>query len=202
MFTAMPAPKRRATYEDLMEVPDTKVAEIIDGELIVSPRSASPHARTASFIGGDLVGPFDAPPGAPPVPGGWWVLLEPELHFAADVVVPDWAAWRRERMPAFPKVPFFSLAPDWVCEVVSPSTGRIDRGAKMRLYARTGIHSLWLVDPLLQTLEVYRLEAGRWVVVDTYTGEAVVRVEPFDAIELRLGRWWVPDEPPAGTGSR
>jgi Uma2 family endonuclease len=112
-----------------------------------------------------------------------------------DVLVPDWAGWRRERMPVFPRVPFFTLAPDWVCEIVSPSTGRIDRGAKTRLYGRGGITHLWMVDPLLQTLEVYRLEAGRWVVVDTHVGDVVARIEPFDAIELRLGRWWVPDEP-------
>jgi Uma2 family endonuclease len=194
MLPAMPAPKRRATYEDLMQVPDTKVAEIIDGELIVSPRPATPHARAASVIGGDLMTPFDSPPGSPARPGGWWILLEPELHFDDDVVVPDWAGWRRARMPVFPSVPFFSLAPDWVCEVVSPSTGRIDRSGKMRVYARAGIAHLWLVDPLLQTVEVYRLEAGRWVVVDTHAGDATVRIEPFEALELQLGRWWVPGE--------
>ena len=191
-------PKRRATYADLMEVPDTKVAEIIDGELIVSPRPASPHAYAASVIGGDIQGPFHRDPGAPPMPGGWWLLLEPEIHFAADVLVPDWAGWQRERMPFFPRVPFFTQAPDWVCEVVSPSTGRIDRSRKMRVYAREGVGHLWLVDPLTQTLEVYRLEARRWTVAAVYGGDDVVRAEPFAAIELALARWWVP-EPPVGS---
>ena len=195
MLAAMAAPKRRATYEDLMQVPDTKVAEIIDGELIVSPRPASPHARAASVLGSDLMGCFDAPPGSPPRPGGWWILLEPELHFDDDVLVPDWAGWRRERMPVLPNAPFVSLAPDWVCEVLSPSTGRIDRSAKMRVYARAGVGCLWMVDPVVQTLEVYRLEGARWVVVDVHGGDAVVRVPPFEAAELRLGRWWVPDAP-------
>jgi Uma2 family endonuclease len=188
-------PKRRATYEDLMEVPDTKVAELIDGELIVSPRPASPHAHAATTLGIDVGGRFHDPPGGPASPGGWWMLLEPELHFGDDVLVPDWAGWRRGRMPVFPRTAFFTLAPDWVCEVVSPSTGRIDRTAKMPCYARAGVTHLWLVDPLLETLEVYRLEAGRWLVTATHGGDAVARVEPFDAIELRLERWWPPLEP-------
>ena len=192
MFAAMAVPKRRATYEDLMQVPDTKVAEIIDGELIVSPRPASPHAFAATRIGAALLVPFDAPPGSPPQPGGWWILVEPELHFGDDVLVPDWAAWRRERVPVFPKVAFFTQAPDWVCEVISPSTGRIDRSRKMGAYARAGVGHCWLVDPLLEVLEVYRLEGGRWVVVDVHAGDAVVRVEPFDAVELYLGRLWPP----------
>jgi Uma2 family endonuclease len=195
MLAAMAVPKRRATYEDLMQVPDTKVAEIIDGELIVSPRPASPHAHAATMMGGELVTAFAGPPGSPPSPGGWWFLLEPELHFGDDVLVPDWAAWRRERLPVLKNVPFFTLAPDWVCEIVSPSTGRVDRSGKMRVYARAGVGHCWLVDPLLQTLEAYRLEGGRWVVVETHAGDAARRVEPFDAIALRLGRWWLPEDP-------
>jgi Uma2 family endonuclease len=192
MLAAMSAPKRRATYEDLMQVPDTKVAEIIDGELVVSPRPASPHALAATYLGSDLVGPFGTPAGGSPGPGGWWLLLEPELHFGDDVLVPDWAGWRRERLPVLENVPFFTLAPDWVCEIVSPSTGRIDRSRKMRHYAADGVANLWLVDPLAQTLEVYRLEARHWVVTATFGGSEVVRAEPFDAIELQLGRWWLP----------
>ena len=186
-----PDAKRRATYEDLMEVPDTKVAEIIDGELVVSPRPASPHARAASALGGALYGPFDRDPGSPAGPGGWWLLLEPELHFGEDVVVPDWAGWRRDRMLQMPRVPFFTAAPDWVCEVISPSTGRIDRSRKMHIYAREGVGHLWLVDPLVETLEAYRLEAGRWMVLGTRAGDEVVRVEPFEAAELDLARWWL-----------
>jgi Uma2 family endonuclease len=191
ILDVVPTPKRRATYEDLMQVPDTKVAELIDGELIVSPRPAIPHTHAASVLGGDLMNVFHGPPGAPPTPGGWWIFLEPELHFGDDVLVPDWAGWRRERLPVLPDV-FFTVAPDWVCEVVSPSTGRLDRGRKMQCYARAGVASLWLVDPIQTTLEIYRLEAGRWVVVATHGGDDVVRAEPFDAAELRLARWWPP----------
>jgi len=193
MLAFVPEPKRRATYEDLMQVPDTKVAEIIDGELVVSPRPASPHANAATVLGADLVGRFHRNAGDPAGPGGWWILIEPELHFAEDVVVPDWTAWRRERMPVLRNAPFFTIAPDWVCEVVSPSTGRIDRSRKMRIYAREGVEHLWFVDPIARTLEIYRLEAGRWVVVAVHGGDDVVRAEPFDAIEVRLDRWWLPE---------
>jgi Uma2 family endonuclease len=187
-----PRSTRRATYEDLMEVPDTKVAEIIDGELIVSPRPASPHAHAAVMIGVDLAGPFHGGPGHPAGPGGWWLLLEPELHVREDVLVPDWAGWRREHMPVMPNVAFFVQVPDWVCEVVSPSTGRVDRSRKMRIYAREGVAHLWLVDPLSQTLEAYRLDGDHWVVGGTYGGDDVARVEPFAAVEITLARWWLP----------
>ena len=191
----MGQPKRRATYEDLMQVPDHELAEIIDGELIVSPRPASPHAYAASMIGMEVGPPFHRSPGDPTGPGGWWITLEPELHFGDDVLVPDWAGWQRARMPIFPLVPFFTQAPDWVCEVVSPSTGRVDRSRKMRTYAREGIGNLWLVDPLAQTLEVYRLDAERWIVVAVFAGDEVVRAEPFEALEIGLARWWPPVGP-------
>jgi Uma2 family endonuclease len=194
----MGEPKRRATYEDLMRVPDTKVAEIIDGELFVSPRPASPHAFAATVLGADLVGPFHRDPDDPAGSGGWWIVLEPELHFTDDVVVPDWAGWRRTRMPTYPLVPYFTLAPDWVCEVISPSTGRLDRSRKMGVYAREGVAHLWFVDPLLHTVEVYGLEEGRWVVLATHAERDVVRIEPFEQVEMHVGRWWPPAAPGAG----
>jgi Uma2 family endonuclease len=183
--------KRYATYEDLEQVSDTKVAELIDGDLIVSPRPASPHARSATVLGADLLGSFDGPPGSPERPGGWWLLFEPELHFGPDVLVPDIAGWRRERMPALPNVAAFTQAPDWVCEVVSPATGAVDRGRKMHVYARERVSHLWIVDPLQRTLEVYRLEGTRWVVAGTHGGTDPVAAEPFDAVTLDPARWWL-----------
>jgi Uma2 family endonuclease len=187
----MKSARRPARYDELLRVPDTKVAEIIDGELIVSTRPASPHAYANSVMGADLVSGFHRPPGAPPHPGGWWLLDEPELHFDDDVLVPDQAGWRRTRMPSFPNVAAFTLAPDWVCEVISPSTGRIDRSRKMRIYAREGVAHLWIVEPIQRTLEVYRLRDGRWEVVTVHGGDAPARLEPFDALELEVGRWWM-----------
>jgi Uma2 family endonuclease len=182
--------QRRATYEDLLQVSDLLIAEIIDGELITSPRPASPHAYAASAIMQDL-GPFAHRRRGGDGPDGWWILFEPELHLGADILVPDLAGWRRERMPVLENVPYFEQAPDWTCEVVSPSTGRLDRVRKMAIYAREQASHLWLVDPLLRTLEVYHLEGQRWVVASTHGGAEAVCAEPFETIELDISRWWL-----------
>jgi Uma2 family endonuclease len=189
-----PVEKPRATYEDLLKVPDNKVAEIVDGELYVSPRPAAPHALAASGLGVDLGGPFDRGRAGP---GGWWIVDEPELHFGEDVLVPNLAGWRRERMPEFPKTAFFTLAPDWVCEVLSPSTERLDRARKLRVYAREGVGHAWLLNPLARTLEVYRRAEQRWLILATHEADAIVRAEPFDAIELDLLPLWGETRPEA-----
>ncbi|MGE0679876.1 MAG: Uma2 family endonuclease [Candidatus Binatia bacterium] len=182
--------QRRATYDDLLKVPDILVAEILDGELFTSPRPAFPHARATSVLRG-VLDPFDRRIGSPGGLGGWWILFEPELHFGADVLVPDLAGWRRERMPVLPNEAYVELAPDWVCEVVSPSTARVDRVRKVPIYARKGVGYLWLVDPLQQTLEVFRLEGRHWVLVSTHGGAEIVRAAPFEALELDMDRWWL-----------
>ena len=179
--------RRPATYDDLLAVPDHQVGEILAGDLHVSPRPAPRHARASSGLGAAVFGPFDAGRGGP---GGWWILDEPELHLGSDVLVPDLAGWKRERMPRLPDEAFFSLAPDWVCEVLSPSTDRIDRVKKRPIYAREGVSHLWLVIPASRTLEVSRLEGGRWVLLATYAEDEVVRAEPFEAIELELALLW------------
>ena len=179
--------RRPARYDELLKVPDTKVAEIIDGELIVSPRPASPHAFAASMIGADLIGGFHGRD-----PGGWWFLIEPEFHFGDDVLVPDIAGWCRTTMPTVPNVAAFTEAPDWVCEVISPSTGRIDRGRKTRIYAREAVSHLWFVEPLLHTVEVYRLRDGNWTLATVHDGDDRVRIEPFEDVELDPSRWWLP----------
>jgi Uma2 family endonuclease len=185
-MTAKPL-KKGATYDDLRDVPDHFVAEMFDGDLYASPRPAVPHARAATVLGAKLVGAFDIGEDGP---RGWLFLYEPELHFGKDVLVPDLAGWRRERMPEAPDEAHITLAPDWICEVLSPSTETLDRGRKLRVYAREGTAHAWLVDPLRQTLEVLVLESGNWSVHDSHEGRVSVRAVPFDAIEIDLGLLW------------
>ncbi len=188
--------RRRATYDDLIAVPDHLVAEIIDGELITSPRPASRHALAGSSLVDELVSPFQK---ARRGPGGWWILGEPELHFGADVLVPDLAGWRRERMPEFVDVPFFTLAPDWVCEVLSPSTARLDRTKKLGIYAREHIPYAWFVEPVAKTVEVFVLSRSEWILRATHGGQDRIRAVPFDAIEIELAHLW--GEAPAAPDS-
>jgi Uma2 family endonuclease len=187
--------RRRATYADLEAVPPGKVAEIIDGTLYVVPRPAPKHANASSVLGGKLSGPFQLGDGGP---GGWWILDEPEIHFPhptvageVEVVDPDLAGWRVERMPELPETAYFPLAPDWVCEVLSKSTEDHDREYKMPLYAREGVRHAWLIDPIKRTLEVHVLgEDRRWREPTIHRGDARVRAVPFDAIELNLSVLW------------
>lgn len=170
-----------------MALPEHLVGEILNGELVVSPRPAPRHGVAASALGAALAPAFQFGDGGP---GGWWILDEPEVHLGEDVLVPDLAGWRRERLPAIPEEAYFTLSPDWVCEILSPSTNRIDRTRKLPIYARAGIPHAWLIDPATQTLEVYRLEAGYWVVAAVHGGDDRVRAMPFEAITVDLGRLW------------
>lgn len=185
---------RRATYDDLTTLPDHLVAEIVEGELHASPRPAPRHALACAGLVGLLGPPFHYGRGGP---GGWWILAEPELHLEADVLVPDLAGWRCTRMPALPDTAFFPLAPDWVCEVLSPSTAALDRAKKLEIYARESVGHAWLVDPLARTLEVLRLHDARWLIVGTRIGCDRVRAEPFAEIELALADLWAGEDPAA-----
>ena len=170
-----------------MKVPDNLVAEILEGELYASPRPSVPHAVASSALGSELGGPFQQGRGGP---GGWWILDEPELHLGSDVVVPDLAGWRRARLPELPDTAAISLAPDWVCEILSPSTEAIDRVPKLRIYAREHVSHVWFINPRTHTLEVLRLADGAWLVVATHDGDGSVSVEPFEAVPLDLFRLW------------
>ncbi len=173
-----------AAYEAASEL---EVAEILDGELHLFPRPRAVHMRASSRLG-RVLGPYDDDSG----PSGWILLDEPELHLGPrpDKMSPDLAGWRRERMPQMPDVAAFTLPPDWVCEILSESTEAIDRGKKMRIYRREGVKHYWLINPTSQTLELYRLTDGQWVLVETYEGDMRVRVEPFEAVELNLSALW------------
>ena len=187
------APKthaKPATYDDLRRLPAHLVGELVGGELRVSPRPAPAHARAASILGAELTGPFDRKPGEPGGPGGWWLLDEPELHLHGDVVVPDLAGWRRERMPALPEDHRFEIVPDWVCEILSPSTARKDRALKLPLYARFGVAHAWLVDPAARTLEAFELREGLWSLVGVFKDEDTVAAPPFAAVPFGLAVLW------------
>ena len=187
--------KRPATYEDIEALPIGWVGEIIDDELWAFPRPAAWHTRAASRLIMLLRG-FDVGQGGP---GGWWILIEPELHFGKQVLVPDVAGWRRERAPRLLErdEPFFDVAPDWVCEVLSPSTAALDRGRKLEVYHQEGVSHAWLVDPRAHTLEVYRRGKKGWRLSARHGGEEVIRAEPFDAEPLELGLLWVSKSTPA-----
>jgi Uma2 family endonuclease len=185
----MPAlPLRKpAVYEDLFDLPPNVVGEIVNGALHSHPRPAPRHARSSSILGGRLTTRFDDGDGGP---GGWCILFEPELHLGDDILVPDLAGWRRERMPVLPETAWFDLAPDWVCEVLSPSTARLDRVQKMPIYRTAGVAYLWLVDPELRTVEAYESAHGCWSLIGSYADQEKIHVPPFDAVEIDLGSLW------------
>ena len=181
------APRRRATYQDVLDAPPHRVAEIVDGVLYTSPRPAMPHALATSALGNDLSNPFQFGRGGP---GGWWIIDEPELHFGEDILVPDLAGWRRERMPDFPDAAYCTLAPDWVCEVLSPSTRKLDLLGKRPIYAREAVEHMWVVDPADRTLEAFELREGQWVLIATAKDDDPVQIRPFEAVTFSLGDLW------------
>lgn len=184
MGNALPKP---ATYEDLLHVPEHLVAEILNGTLHTQPRPSPRHAWAASALGGRLSNPFGIGDGGP---GGWWILDEPEIHLGDEVIVPDLAGWRRERLPALPDGAWIDLAPDWVCEILSPSTAKTDRAVKMPHYAVHEVRWLWLIDPALKTLEAFVLQDGRWTLEATLRDADTVALRPFEAHPFSLADLW------------
>ncbi len=180
-------PHRRATYQDVLDAPPNMVAEVINGTLHMQPRPAARHAWASSGMGAKISPPFNYGDGGP---GGWWIIFEPELHLGDDIVVPDLAGWRRETMPEYPDTAYFDIAPDWVCEVLSPSTRRIDLGDKRDIYAREEMSHLWFVDPDARTLEAFELRDGQWLFLATLSDSDPVSLIPFDAITFPLNALW------------
>jgi hypothetical protein len=180
--------ERLASYQDLLALPDNLVGEILHGALHTHPRPTPRHARVGSALGYLIGGPFDGGLGGP---GGWWIIDEPDLHLGADILVPDIAGWRRERMPTLPESAWLGLAPNWVCEILTPATARTDRAIKMPLYARESVAHLWLVDPAARTLEVYGLQQDRrWLLLDTLKDDDKVCQPPFASCTFSLDGLW------------
>lgn len=188
------AAKRQAAYADLPRAPEHALAQIIDGDLVLQPRPGARHAAAASALGEELGPPFKRGRGGP---GGWLILFEPELHLDTHVLVPDLAGWRRERLPLVGDEAFFTLAPDWIGEVLASSTAGLDRVRKLPLYAAARVHHVWLVDPVARTLEVLEQRDASWVLLVAFEGDARARAVPFDAIEPELGLLWA-DAGPVG----
>jgi Uma2 family endonuclease len=185
-----PVTPPRATYADVLAAPEHMVAELIDGRLHLQPRPRVRHAIVASSLGEEILGPFQKGRNGP---GGWWILDEPELHLGEDVVVPDLAGWRRERMTVPPDAAFLTLAPDWACEILSPGTRRLDLTRKRALYAEHGVAHLWFVDPDARTLEAFALDGGAWRLAAALGGAEEARVAPFDAVAFPLDALWAPE---------
>ncbi|MDX2155795.1 MAG: Uma2 family endonuclease [Hyphomicrobiaceae bacterium] len=178
---------RPATYADLAALPPHVVGEILFGALHAHPRPAPRHARATTRLGAELDGPFDRGRSGP---GGWLILDEPELHLGPHVVVPDIAGWRRERLPRLPETAFIETAPDWVCEVLSPATQRVDRTDKLAIYAAFEVGHCWYVDPVARTLEVFARQGRQWLIAATFKDADPVTAPPFEAHTFALDILW------------
>ena len=188
----MGAASKYVLYDQLLALPQTLIGEILNGQIHTEPRPSTPHAHASSVLEDEIFGPFHRGRGGP---GGWWIFTEPEIHFVlnVEIAVPDLGGWRRERMPVLPREHRITVVPDWVCEILSPSTARKDRVIKMPVYARFGVAYLWLVDPIARTLETFALDGGRWVVTGQFKDDDIVAVPPFEALSLELATLWVPE---------
>ncbi len=177
-----------AVYEDLYKIPDNMIGQIIGGELITMPRPSPRHIISASVLSSRISNPFHLGEGGP---GGWVILYEPEIQLGSDTFVPDIAGWKKERFGKIPETNWISVVPDWICEVLSPGTARIDRKKKMPIYARFGVRHLWLLDPSEKTLEIFsRLDDGGWRLMSVYSEDDKARAEPFQEIEINLNSLW------------
>lgn len=178
---------RLATHSDIVALPDQLVGEIIDDHLWTSPRPSPRHALAAGQLMATLGNGVRGGGGGR---GGWWILPEPEVHIGHHVVVPDLAGWRRERLPRLPDTAYVDLAPDWLCEVLSPSTERLDREKKLPVYLQAGVGHVWLLDPLARTLDVLGRTGRSWSRLASHAGGDIVCVEPFREVDLSLTRLW------------
>lgn len=176
-------------YEAIERLPEGVTGELINGQLHTQPRPAARHALAASNLGADLISPFSRGRGGP---GGWWIIDEPEVHFVrnTEVLVPDLGGWRRERMPVLPEDQRFEVVPDWVCEVLSPSTASKDRELKMPMYVHYGVQYAWIVDPVRYLLEAYELKNSEWASIGIFGSGDAIAAPPFEAVSLDVDALW------------
>lgn len=191
-MSARPQPQPKpALYEQLEALPEGLTGEILNSQIYTQPQPTGLHVFAASELGYELIGPFERGRGGP---GGWWIIDEPELHIIrnTEVLVPDLTGWRRTRLPQIPKDQRFTVAPDWVCEILSPSTESKDRKVKMPIYAQFGVPHAWLIDPIAHTLEAYALDGDRWREIGRLAGSGRVSLPPFEAVAISLEDLWAP----------
>ncbi len=178
---------RKATYDDLLAVPEHLIAEIIDGALETRRFPPPKHAYAYTALVRTIAHPFL---GKEPELNDWWVLNRVELHLGEHVLVPDLAGWRRERLPKLPETAWFELPPDWVCEIISPATARLDRGPKREIYDQFAVPHLWFVDPDARTLEAFALRDGAWVLIASHADDDEIAVAPFATVPFALDTLW------------
>lgn len=184
---------KRATYADIEATPEGVIAEIINGELVLQPHPNRRHNGVASTLVMALGPPFQMRQGGP---GGWLFLIENEVKFGEDLLVPDIAGWRTERLMADPDdTNWISVRPDFVCEILSKSTERRDRGVKGHIYAAAGVPYYWLIDPRRQTLEAFELDGEEWRATGTWRASGAVSAPPFEEISISLADLWPFDRP-------
>lgn len=180
----------RASYQDVLDAPEGQIAEIIDGEFYLQARPADAHIAAVQGLIISLDPPFMRGRGGP---GGWWIRAEAQFDTGNRdwrTLAPDVAGWRKERVPTLPRT-YFEIAPDWVCEVLSPSTRLHDRNVKAEVYRQEGVKHLWLVDPSRQVFEAYENAGDEWRAVASFQGaEGEVSAPPFSACPFLLADLW------------
>lgn len=179
--------RRKASYDDVLDAPPHKVAQVISGNLHLHPRPIGSHIMANAILCRKIATPFQDGIGGP---GGWWIVSEPEIHLEEDIVVPDIAGWRKEKLPKYPYGAFVTVSPDWVCEILSPSTKKVDLGDKWDVYAREGVSHIWFIDPGARSLEAFARVNGKWLMISALTGDDALLIPPFENISIPLSALW------------